>query len=599
MPVPILGKTRSFAEEDRELVSSLGTLDSGDVVKAAFDNAALNGLGVSGALWVNRMFNNATEESITAEEANKRYGIPGRLNFSEPISDIAAAQLRVRHNDDIASEQITSRGRGGFLETVGIFGGGLLGSMRDPAEFILNFVPITWGVKSAQAGKLLSNAEMAARFTGKTIGKRALMRAGEGAVEGSVGGAISGAAMWGLMSQEEKDYSANDFVRDVAFGSIMGATVQVPIGAISDAFARRGGRVRVKDLLPASVQTDALKLVNSGVYDFDQMLGMLPRVVEEEMKLGRALSQEERLLILARENQPVKQAATTTATQYKPASSVEMALSEAQYSKHPSYTDDILKLASKQDVSDLNKNFIVVSDENGRPYLQQSPDTGEAKRPQGVKVKNGVSFLLDDTTNTASFKSDENIARMLAVAANAKRAFRGETEVLLRKPSEDVQSSAFLDTDGVIYRKDMTASGKVYFEKIGDTTTDNLQKTMKDHGLSSIEKNAVDKKQSKFYRPSKKEVQQEQVKRLTQALTTEKPAPVEVSAKPEKTDEVSISDAKSLDEQIAALKKEIPADKGDAKVESPEIKAANEKLSDLKSRAKGFQKAINCLLGAM
>ena len=102
-----------------------------------------------------------TTEPIPVEELNKKYGLPG-LTFDRPITEEAAKlqndrQKKLLHYSYLTSELPTSflglPGVGeGFTKSIAAFGANVAGSMSNPLDFALNFVPF---LGEAKAGTVL------------------------------------------------------------------------------------------------------------------------------------------------------------------------------------------------------------------------------------------------------------------------------------------------------------------------------------------------------------------------------------------------------------------------------------------------------------
>lgn len=131
-----------------------------------FDNFLAGDSGL-GSL-VRQEMGRDTSNPLPVEELNKKYGLPG-LTFDRPITEEAAKlqndrQKKLLHYSYMTSELPTSvfglPGPGeGFMKSLAAFGANVAGSMSNPLDFALNFVP--W-IGEAKAGTALGRGLIAA-----------------------------------------------------------------------------------------------------------------------------------------------------------------------------------------------------------------------------------------------------------------------------------------------------------------------------------------------------------------------------------------------------------------------------------------------------
>lgn len=232
---------------------------------------------------------------ITPEQANKEFpsstdkplfqeSVP--WNYQPPISRTAAAIIQRRSEEGLQLQDINSNSK----SLVPVLAGGFAGTMLDPIALATNFTPVGWEVDVAKLGTLAH------------IGVRA--------AQGAQGGVVSMGALsvmdWQMANEEQRDYGLNDFMQSVSYGGVMGAFLHVGSGALGDSIRARTLGKQIRDILPADAQTEALQLANQGVYDFNDIMGVQPKVVAEELSQDRTLTQDERLDVLASNEAPAK-----------------------------------------------------------------------------------------------------------------------------------------------------------------------------------------------------------------------------------------------------------------------------------------------------
>lgn len=179
-------------------------------------------------------FNTSSEAAarvtlLSPEDANARYGVPGRLTFSEPVAEAVARDQSEHQRANIVREDIIARGPGGLLAGgAARFAVGLGASILDPLNIAAAFVPFA---PEARIAAMLGSAAEGA------VG-RALVRGVHGAGAGFVGTAALEPANYWLSRQDHDDYTMGDVLTNLAFGTILGAGLHSGIGAIGD---RRNG----------------------------------------------------------------------------------------------------------------------------------------------------------------------------------------------------------------------------------------------------------------------------------------------------------------------------------------------------------------------
>jgi hypothetical protein len=165
--------------------------------------------------------------TMSPEEANQEYGVPGRLTFDEPVSRTTARDLNEHHTNSAIREDVIARRQGG-VATGGVarFGAGLAASILDPINIASAFIP---GVREARIAAALGGAAGA--------GGRASVRALSGASSGFLGAAAVEPLNFFLSQKDKDDYDMGDVLTNLAFGTILGGGLNTTIGAVRD---RRG-----------------------------------------------------------------------------------------------------------------------------------------------------------------------------------------------------------------------------------------------------------------------------------------------------------------------------------------------------------------------
>lgn len=237
MTEPFVGLTTGPALDTPDRQAQIGTLPSGaweqwewlgDTTKAFhFLERGAESVGAP----ANRPFRappsyNPPADLITAEEAEKKYGITGRLGFKDytkGISDAVAQNLYQRALEDLRRRDIASRAPPGIMNGLARFGVGLLSQGLDPLDMAANFIPV---VGEARYAKWLAEAGGAL--------ERTAIHAGVGAARGAVGNVPIVAMQYGIAQEEQADYSSANALLDLAYGAGLGAIVHTGIGRFTE-----------------------------------------------------------------------------------------------------------------------------------------------------------------------------------------------------------------------------------------------------------------------------------------------------------------------------------------------------------------------------
>lgn len=156
---------------------------------------------------------NGTDSRLTAEEANERYGVPGRLTFDGPISEpIAAWQNSLRRREAFRDEVIANAD----VSPLQLIGAGFAGAIFDPVGLPL------WLVPELAAGRFLRSAAATSRLARLgPVARGAVV----GGAEGVAGGLVyEGVNLW-MHNEAAEDYSFGQASANVLFGGLLGAGI--------------------------------------------------------------------------------------------------------------------------------------------------------------------------------------------------------------------------------------------------------------------------------------------------------------------------------------------------------------------------------------
>lgn len=171
----------------------------------------------------------APEQTISADDANKAYGVPGRLKFNAPIPASVAQSMQDAKRDELSRADAAARTPDGAWAATKRMGLGFVAGALDPLNVAAALMPT---VGEARMAGMLGRV-------GLDFGEGALgTRIATGALGGVTGTIPLVAAKYGLSQQEQADYSAMDALADVAMGGVIGGVLHPIAGALHDAFGR-------------------------------------------------------------------------------------------------------------------------------------------------------------------------------------------------------------------------------------------------------------------------------------------------------------------------------------------------------------------------
>ncbi|HEV2186934.1 MAG TPA: hypothetical protein VGR70_06985 [Stellaceae bacterium] len=165
---------------------------------------------------------------IDPDTLNQRYGIEGRLKFTAPLTENAAADIYDRKRAEIVREDVINR-REPSLLTGGLarLGAGLAGGLPglvDPLNIASAFIPV---LPEARTAAWIARA-------GESTLARAGTRAGIGAIQGAAGQLALTPLQYVLSKNDQEDFTASDALFNIALGGVMGAGLHVAFGGVGD-----------------------------------------------------------------------------------------------------------------------------------------------------------------------------------------------------------------------------------------------------------------------------------------------------------------------------------------------------------------------------
>ncbi|KXV18205.1 hypothetical protein [Gluconobacter oxydans] len=177
-------------------------------------------------------------QQLSADDANKQFGIPGTLKFDAPVSSAVAADLNGAKRRQMLRQDAIDSGPQGVAASIARGTAGMIPQFLDPINIGASFVP---GLGDARMASLLAEGAMTAeRFgagriangllgqaarteaTGAALGATRAGRLLQGASQGAMGQAALEPLNYAFDRDEHNDWSMGQALGDIAFGGILG-----------------------------------------------------------------------------------------------------------------------------------------------------------------------------------------------------------------------------------------------------------------------------------------------------------------------------------------------------------------------------------------
>jgi hypothetical protein len=184
-----------------------------------------------------------TNPMIKAADANhyaQQSGLPN-VKFDKDVTMDEMTLVVDRQFQEQQRQLILSAGMTDGWRTVGSIGAGFVGSILNPLDLALNFVPIVGtGTKAANAtkGGLIARAMTRGIVKEETLQASGLALKGYTAamIEGSVGNAITEIPLMFSNKQDQTEYTAGQFGMAVGLGALFGGVINTGRLALKHAF---------------------------------------------------------------------------------------------------------------------------------------------------------------------------------------------------------------------------------------------------------------------------------------------------------------------------------------------------------------------------
>jgi hypothetical protein len=217
---------------------------------------------------------------LTVDDANKKYGIPGKLSFDSEIREDAAQLMYDRKKREVTTEEILGQRTPG--QTMMSIPQSIAASILDPVNLAASFIPIVGEARLLKLGQTVF----------KTAKPSLAVRAGAKAIAGGANAAITTApiqmATAGLLNEYQADYDMNSALVDTAYAAVGGAVLHTGLGLVADQI--KGARLKALTAKPetkVTVAANAAADLASGkpVTSAETLLNLDPNNVKADVQV--------------------------------------------------------------------------------------------------------------------------------------------------------------------------------------------------------------------------------------------------------------------------------------------------------------------------
>lgn len=335
--------------------------------------------------------------TLTPKEANELYGLP-TLTFDSPVRESEARLLNQRKQSELRRQFYLGQGNpGGLLSGRGIAGLGasMLGSISNPLDFSLNFMPIVGSeaavAKLASMGRGTFRQSLARGFiTQESLALKVPLapKLTESLIQGFVGNMA--AEVPHLMNEisSKGNYTSEEAAINIVAGTAIGGALHLGITSAARIFARASAVTR-ETMLRRAVDD----FVNGRDTRVHQLVSVDENIIRDRVRFDEqvagdlrfANSLDEARAIVRQEQQeyPAKAAVVNSET------------GEVRTGPHHwmIYVDDW----SEKAMQDLEKNRMMVTNKGRVISMDEAAELGRMKKIEGVDRVVSEQFVQESS----------------------------------------------------------------------------------------------------------------------------------------------------------------------------------------------------------
>lgn len=246
---------------------------------AVFDDAMARNPTSSLVRWAEIKRKESSGEQISQDILNEKYAIKGEKLFDAPTSDEAAKQIYEARSAELARQNVIGSGGQGFWRGAAGFVTGFATTFLDPGNIALAFIP---GIGEAQIAK---NFGIASKTAQRLIA---------GGATGLAQGLVAEIPIRLAADKERADYEMTDSLVNVLFSTAASGLIHAGTGKLADMLSKLDPQDRA-----AAIQGAVGRGLSGEPIDLGPVLDVHPKIVAEELRLGRTLDPDERMDLLS------------------------------------------------------------------------------------------------------------------------------------------------------------------------------------------------------------------------------------------------------------------------------------------------------------
>jgi len=244
MPLPGFISPRPVRPEEFDALARYTPSTTGEVVSTLLGGGERGTFAAqAGRLLESEANRPGAELKLSADEATRRFGIPGQLTFDRPIAPHDAAFKQANKRDELFKRDILQRNES--VPPLGVLALSLGGGVIDPGNLLLGLMPVAGEARFAQMLGLAADGAAASRGAALVGG------AARGAYRGAFGGVVGEGVSGALATNEGRDYSLADALIGVTGSAIFGAGFGGALGAAGWRAPASEARGRVAEAIRA------------------------------------------------------------------------------------------------------------------------------------------------------------------------------------------------------------------------------------------------------------------------------------------------------------------------------------------------------------
>lgn len=203
---------------------------------------------------ISRMTEDAIADGpeVSAELANKEWGIPGYLKFDGPIKAQVAALRNARKLRELELTAHLNAADHSWASWKGVagFGAQMVGNISHPLDFGLMFLPVVGSSMKAKAAAdagrgIVRQAIARGVFTEEALAARiAFPRFGAAVIDGTIGNALAEIPVFVQKTRDQADYGVSDAAINIAGGGVFAGALHLGFRGLARAFDRLSPEIK-------------------------------------------------------------------------------------------------------------------------------------------------------------------------------------------------------------------------------------------------------------------------------------------------------------------------------------------------------------------